>query len=276
VQAIRSHQRAENFPRAATLALRLQTDYADDKASSEYAGSVLGDLSPQYLRVDVTCDQDCKLDLDGKLQEFKSFFVDPAGEHTLVATFESGSKTQKISGEAGGTRAVEFAAPPPPPTPKVKPVGPGPGEGGAEPEEESRKPLPPVVTFIGAGVTGLLLAGTIVSGLDANAGAPDYKKAADAANTQCAKANDAKCKDLYSKAQQLLKDGQSKETRTNILIVATAVAGVSTGIIALLLTDWSSDDSESNENEDDASASVHIGVAPTLDGGALGFVRGRF
>jgi hypothetical protein len=271
VQAIRSHQRAENFARAATLALQLQKDYSDDKASSEYAQSVLSDLAPQFVRVDVTCDQDCKLDLDGKLQEFPSFFLPPGTSHKLVATFNTGeAEPQTIEGEAGSSRSVEFIAPPPPPeTPDPITSKPAPPS-----EELDRKPLAPLYTFIGAGLTGALAIGTVISGIDASAGAPDYDKAADKANAACA-AGEPDCQSLYDAAQRLLKDGQSKETRTNILIGATAVVGVGTAVIAIFLTDWSSDHDAAEDTGEPEEASASFGFVPTRDG-AFAFARGRF
>lgn len=272
VQAIRSHQRAENFARAATLALRLQEDYAADKASADYAASVIADLGPQHVRVDVSCDQDCKLDLDGKLQESSAFFIEPGKTYRLTATFETGPQTEEIQGDAGSTRSVQFVAPPPPEQP-VGTEAPGDGTGmQAPPADADEKPLDPLYTYIGAGLTGALLVGTVISGVDANAGAPAYEKAAKAAN-DCYANGDSNCDALYADAQKKLKAGEDKEMRTNILIAATAAVGVGTAVIALFLTNWSSGSDDEGDSEGEASAS--FGVAPTRDG-AMGFVRGRF
>jgi hypothetical protein len=272
MQAVRANQRAERFARAATLALRLKQDYADVPQASDYADGVLNDLSAQFVRVDVTCDVDCKLDLDGKLQEFRSFFLEPGSKHTVVATFETGSRTEEVSGEAGSTQSVNFVAPPPPPNQPDKPeVDRDPGDG-TEPmkDEDERKPLAPLYTYIGAGVTGALLIGTIVSGVSASAGVSDYEAAAKKA-TACVPADSAKCKPLYDDAKKLLSDGESKETLTNILIAATAVVGVGTGVIALFLTDWSGEPDDGAATEGDAS----LRVVPTI-GGAYGVIEGRF
>jgi hypothetical protein len=274
VQAIRSHQRAENYARAATLALQLQKDYSDDKASNEYAQSVLTELSTQFVRVEVTCDQDCKLDLDGKLQEFPSFFLAPNTSHKLVATFETGeADPETIEGEAGSSRTVEFVAPPPKPKVVVSNTGTDTGTGRPVDTDDDGKPLAPLYTFIGAGLTGALGIGTVISGIDANSGAPEYEKAARAANEACDDPPQANCQELYDAAQRKLKDGESKETRTNILIGATAVVGVSTAVIAIFFTDWSGDEAEDTGEPEEASAS--FGVVPTRDG-AFAFARGRF
>lgn len=273
VQAIRSHQRAENFARAATLALRLQQDYSQDQASADYAASVITDLAPQYTRIDVSCDSDCKIDLDGKLQESTSFFIEAGSTHRLTATFETGRQTEEVQGDAGSTRAVSFIAPPAPkeavaPRPTSEPTT---TEGA--PQEQDEKPLSPLFTYIGAGLTGALLVGTIISGLDANAGVPAFDKATNASNDCYEKSGD-NCDELHDKAQELAKTGASKETRTNILIAATAVMGVGTAVVALFLTNWSSgaDDASGDDRE---AAAASFGVAPSRDG-VLGFVRGRF
>ncbi len=275
MQAIRSHQRAENFSRAATLALRLQQDYAGDKSSTDYAASVLGDLSPQYLRVDVTCDQDCKLDVDGKLQESHSFFVDPGSKHKVIATFSTGSKSDEVQGEAGATKPLEFVAPPAPIEPVVTPGTGGTDTGtGGTPVDHKPKPLAPVFTFIGGGLTIALGAGVLVSGLDANAGAPAYKKAAAAYNA-CAAVKTNNCTALQATAWAKYNAGHPKQIRTNILIAATAAVGVTTAVIAIFLTNWSGKAAASSQGNAGEKASASFGIVPTRDG-ALGFVEGRF
>ena len=122
MQAIRAHEHNDNHARAATLALELSRAYREDKAASDFAAGVLGKHASTLIRVDVTCDEDCKLDLDGKLQEFLSFFVVPGAAHQLTATFETGSKAASVEGVAGDTRSIEFEAPPPPPSAALKPA----------------------------------------------------------------------------------------------------------------------------------------------------------
>ncbi len=262
MQAIRSHQRAENFARAATLALRLGEQYGADAAAGEYSKNVLADLAGQFTRVDVSCDQECKLDLDGKLQEFHSFFLEPGHEHQLVATFETGSRSESIAGQAGETRAIQFEAPPPPPTPP-------PGETTTETTattavDVKHKPLRPVITIIGAALTGALLAATIVSGIDTNAGVNDYKKAVADYN-----ACHSNCTAKDNLAHKLYSDGHGKEIRTNMLIGATAVVGVTTAVFALFLTDWS------GKKKPARLETAALRIAP-LYGGAMGVLEGSF
>jgi hypothetical protein len=264
MQAIRAHEHNDNHARAATLALELSHAYREDKAASDFAAGVLGKHASTLIRVDVSCDEDCKLDLDGKLQEFLSFFVVPGAPHQLTATFETGSKTASVEGVAGDTRSIEFEAPPPLPSAAVKPAKDV--EGGAA-SSGSRPPLTPIYTWIGIGLTGALGIATIISGFDAKAGVPAYNTAAEMAR-QCDNTPGADCAALDKKAKDMLSDGQSKEIRTNVLIGATAVAAVGTGVIALFLTDWSGTSSE--------HASTSFGVSPLPGGGVMSVLKGQF
>ena len=244
MQAIRAHEHAENHTQAATLALELQASYSGQPTAEEYAKTVLANNASKLVLIRVSCDEDCKLDVDGKLQEYLAFFETPSTPHVLTATFETGSKTTRIEGEAGETRDVRFEAPPPPPEPPVKIAG---SDATHLKDSGTRgRPLPPVAVWIGAGMTGALLAATIVSAVDMNAGVPEFNQAAMDAQ-DCMPQGSDKCNMAADHAEDLLKEGQSRETRTNILIGATAFAAVSTGVIALFLTDWSSDEPSREE-----------------------------
>jgi hypothetical protein len=270
MQAIRAHEHANNHTRAATLALELSRSYSEQSSATDYAKGVLEASAPKLLQVQVSCDEDCKLDVDGKLQEFLAFFEEPGRPHTLTATFETGSKTTKVQGEAGESRQVSFEAPPPPPAPLI-----GPSEGSATEMQDtgtSGRPLAPLYTFIGIGVTTAVLAGTIVSMVDMNRGVPEYNQAADE-YTSCAKAVGSRdCGPLERHAKALYEQGQSKELRTNILIGATAFAAVSTGVIALFLTDWSA---ESESDDDSAVGLRNLRIEPR-PGGLQTTLQGRF
>ena len=267
MQAIKAHERVDNHTRAATLALELGATYSNEPQASEYAKTVLANYAPKLLQVQVSCDEDCKLDVDGKLQEFLNFFETPGKPHVLTATFETGSKTTRVSGDAGETREVRFEAPPPPPTPPVDL-----SEGGETPSEDSStagRPLPPLVTFIGLGVTGAVLAGMIISAVDTLGGVDEYEDASVRAK-MCMPEDSEMCRRLSNEATELLEAGQGRELRTNILIGATALAAVSTGVIALFLTDWSSDEQSPGGNED-----LGFRVEPR-PGGLAATLEGRF
>jgi hypothetical protein len=265
LQAIKAHERTDNQTRAATLALELGATYSSDPQASEYAKSVLANYAPKLVQIQVSCDEDCKLDVDGKLQEFLNFFETPSRPHVLTATFETGSKTTRIQGEPGETREVRFEAPPPPPTPAVGLAG---DSSQLEDEGTAGRPLPPLVTFIGVGVTGAVLAAMIISAVDTVNGVPEFEEASEKAS-ECVPAISEMCVPLRSKANKLLEEGQGRELRTNILIGATALAAVSTGVIALFLTDWSSDEPSRDGND------LGLRVEPR-PGGLRATLEGRF
>jgi tetratricopeptide (TPR) repeat protein len=260
IQSTRSHYKAGNLPRAATLALQLTLSYASEPTALEVGNSLLQETAPKLLRVDVECDG-CSLDVDGTLHEFKSFFLPADTAHTVTASFETGERTSEVSGAAGESKSLSFEAPPPPPDVVVPPSPDETDEGetvlgeDGQPRDASRKPLPPLVTFIGAGLTGALLIGSIISTVDVYSRASDYEAAADEANAAC-RANRPDCTMLYNRANDLLDDGEPTEMRTTVLWVATGVVGAATAIIALTLTDWSGGDDE------DASALL---MQPLLD-----------
>jgi hypothetical protein len=269
MQAIRAHEHANNHVRAATLALELSRSYSEQSSATDYAKNVLETNAPKLLQVQVTCDEDCKLDVDGKLQEFLGFFEEPGRPHTLTATFETGSKTTKVQGEAGETREVSFEAPPPPPAPLI-----GASTGGVAETADggtAGRPLPPLYTFIGIGVTTAVLAGTIVSLVDMNQGVPEYESAAGELQV-CRRAGNRDCGTAEARAVQLYDEGQSKELRTNILLGATALAAVSTGVIALFLTDWSS---SPDSDDDDSLGLRNLRIEPR-PGGMHTTLEGRF
>jgi hypothetical protein len=267
MQAIRAHKNADNRMRAATLALQLQYQYPGEAGAVEYANGILEELEVEFYRIDVTCDN-CTVDLNGALQEYYSFFVEPETPHTLVAHFETGDVTEELSGAAGDSRMVVFEAPAARTVPEeggaVLPTTLPPGDGVSDEPVDEPKPLPPYVTFIAGGVTVALGVVTVVVGLDAQAGAEDYETKTEEAKNE---PDPVKADELRAEAEQMLEDGQSKETMFNVFIGVTGAAAVGTAVIALLLTDWSG---EGEEQPD-----VSMGIAPTRSGG-MATVRAEF
>jgi tetratricopeptide (TPR) repeat protein len=269
IQAARAHQQAGHQSRAATLALRIVTEYPNEAAAVQYAQGLLDQLAAKFVRVDVACDG-CTIDVDGTLQESQSFFVEPDQNHSVTASFETGERKGEVSGSAGESKTLEFTAPPPPPHPLIDVNGGINGGGGMN--DNQPKPLPPYVTFIGAGVTAALLGTAIWSRIDTNNGVDPYKTAAgnwkdclmDPMKTSKA------CEPLHKKAQEKYDDGQSKETRTTVLWVATGAAAAATGVIALFFTNWSDDADKKAQ-----SRAPRFAVAPTNGGAAL-WMKGQF
>lgn len=277
LQATRAYEHAENLPRAATLALQIVQQYSEDAEAVAYAQGLLDELAPRLVRIDVSCDG-CRLELEGKLIEQSSFFIEPGKKQKLVAEFNTGRRVGNVHGDAGTTRLIELEAPPEgaPPAPVVD-MGPPEPQPEAEPKPEEEpeerprkkdegggKPFGPLVTWIGVGITGVGLALSVLSTIDTMGGVGEYEDAAKAAR-ECT--GDCTMQDARAKA--LLDDGQSKEGRTTILWIATGGAGAITATIALFLTDWSGGEGKGDKAE------LRWDVRP-LAGGASGTLSGRF
>lgn len=244
VQAVRSHGRAGNATRAATLALQLQALYGDDEAATRTAASALAQAR-SFVRIDVECDQECTLEVGGAIIGHRSFFLIPGEEHEVVASFAGGSRRQRVSGAAGQTLSLRFEAPeevdntPPAddPTPTVE-VGAGGGGG-----------VPLGVTIASAVVVAGLGGVLIWSGVDTLDGVPAYEADPTAAG---------------------LADGRSREERTNWLIAGTSVAGALTAIL-MIFTDWGTDDGSSAEAGPEVAAMLEVQPMGLLAG-----ARGSF
>jgi hypothetical protein len=105
--------------------------------------------------------------------------------------------------------------------------------------------LPSFVFIAAAVLTAGAGAALIWSGVDTLSGVDEYERL---------------------RTPELLAEGQSKETRTNVLIGVTGALAIATVVLAIF-TDWGGGD------EDDHS--VGAALAP-LPGGAAAFVEGRF
>jgi hypothetical protein len=243
VQALRASQRGGADVRAANLALRLQALYPDDRAAQRAASDALRNAR-RFVRVDVEC-EGCAVAVGGAVVEHRSFFVEPDAEHTIEAAFETGSRSETVRGAAGEQRTLRFEAPPPP-VARVEP----------EPESVSASPLPTVsntppsdglaviplpATLVSVGVTAALGGVLIWSGVDTLDGVPAYTTNPTAAG---------------------LADGQSRETRTNWLVGATALAATVTAVLAVF-TRWS----ERAPAGAAARRGVGLGLDLALDGG---------
>jgi tetratricopeptide (TPR) repeat protein len=268
IQAARAHQQAGHLARAATLALALVQTYPDDGTASEFGESLLNDLGPKFLRVDVECSAECALDVDGTLQETHSFFVDPESEHNVTASFSTGDRKETISGSAGESKSLSFEAPPPKP-PKTEDT-----TGVELGTSEEPKPLSPVFTYVGIGVTAALLVGSIASTLDVYSGANDYEKAANAWHDKCDGMPDTgSCKEMHTDVTDKLDSGQGKQTRTTVLWVATGAFAAATTIVAVALTNWSGDADE--QETPMAARRLRLGFGANDKGAAL-TLKGSF
>lgn len=249
VQATRAYQRAGNAARAATLALRLEALYPDDRTARTTAQRALA-AARGLLRVDATCDGTCTLEVAGAIPAHTSFFVEP-GAHEVTAEFETGRVTLTASGAAGETVTLAFEAPPaPPPEPEPEPEPLAPEPEPAPPPGDGGGGVPLAVTITAMAVTAGLGGVLIWSGVDTLDGVPAYEA---------------------NPTVEGLADGRSREERTNWLMAGTAVAGAAT-VVLMIFTDWGGgSDEPGNAADTDVSATLDLGPGHAILG-----LRGSF
>ena len=262
-QAVRSHERAGNMVRAATLALYLREQFPQHTG---VAAPVLREAGRTLVRVDVSCER-CALDVDGKLQELHAFFVSPNDRHTIIASFTTGDVRQILTGEPGDALSFRFDAPPEqfaeparPTTDNVvedaTPVTTQPAIASTQRVDilppvaapaEKRNGLPRGVAIALMGASAGLAGVAVWSGLDTLSGVDAYEA---------------------SPTVSALEAGQRKERRTNALIGSAGALAAATVVIAAFATDWSG----SSESE---QPGLSAGAMVTPDGAAA-TLTGRF
>ncbi len=262
LQAIRAHLHAGNELRAGTLALRLIGKWPDSREVEE-AQRVVDEARRRFFYVEVDCDAECTVELDGTLMAHPAFFVEPGTEVTVGATFDSGARTETLSGNAGEQRTVRFERPAGPPRadpdanqgqpnrPSLT-VVPSPPSGSAD-ESGGITPAVFITSLVLTAAAGAML---VWSGLDTLAINDDYETAA---------SEEREMGNLsFPRASALLEDGQRAEKRTNALIGVTAGLGAIT-LLTAIFTDWGGND------DDDARARLRpsVGFGPTGGGVTL-------
>lgn len=247
IQAVRSHERAGNALRAATLALRLVDLYGDDETARSIGDPIVEAGASQYFRVDIECDAECSMDLDGTLVGHPSVFLDAGTQHTVIVHFEHGDRDEVVIGEAGDRIQLAFEAPPAPPEP---PPGAEPlvREG---PRVEPRSGISPVWFIIGTVATLGATGAAVWSGIDTLDAADDYEAAPSAAG---------------------LADGRDLERRSNILGGLAIGLGLTTIVLAIV-TDWGGSSDDENADADSQAVTAQVGLSP--EGGTL-LLEGRF
>lgn len=222
LNAADSRVRAGQLARAADLLERLRQLPTATEQDRADAGRLLADILPKVTRLEIADDHALTLALDGRPVKRGMSYVDP-GDHTITATFAGEHKRgqRKIQAVAGALVVVKIAADPPQPKPEPPPLHPAWFAGG-------------LIATAGLGAV------TIWSGVDTMSAYDQYK---------------------LEETQDGLDDGLARQTRTNILIGATAAVGAATTLIAIFATDWES--------------SWSVALAPTPDG-LSGAARFRF
>jgi hypothetical protein len=270
--AIRARKEAGHTARAATLAALALSRYPTDKGLGEYAKQLLSESERLLYRVAIACSPDCTLIVDNKVMPFPEsanavVYLDP-GPHALVAGWSNNRhKNSDVTAIAGGSNRLSFVAPPieKPTAAPVDPTGSSrepdaaapAAEGDSGQEKPKKSGLPPIVFFVGAGATAVLGGVTIWSGIDTMSN-PGTKRVSE----ECPAGKPITDCPTY----QL---GLDHERRTNILIAATSVVGVTTAVIGLFFTNWSGDDTPKADKKDAFIVPV-VGVSDGVNIGAVG------
>jgi hypothetical protein len=266
--AMRSRDKAAQLDRAAMLGALARSRHGDQVDLVKAADKILERARAALHQVTVHCTPACDIVVGTKLVHGA-----PATEHTIyltpggVALHASwpGNRTRSAPVQAikGGSSELSFEAPEAATEagPVPAPVGNDRPAATSEPETSRSKPgptdrgteshagLPPVVFFVGAGLTAVAGGVTIWSGIDTknNPGADTVRDKCAGQGTSCPE----------------YQDGLSRQKRTNVLLGVTAGLAVTTGVIGAWFTDWSGPKKEA------------AGIEPWLGVGALG-ARGRF
>lgn len=245
--AARARLAAGHLAAAATNAAALLRRYPSDKESRDIAEAILSKLGPQLAQLDVRCSAACTLLVDGKVvasvaREQHALFIQP-GARTISAAFEDGRKASNpIAAGAGQITSVQLDAPP---QAAAEPkLGAAPEAGGiaAGPAAAPSRGLSRKWAIGGAVVTVGLGVATAISGMSTLATRDEIR--------------DAVAADDTASAMRLYDSGRSAQSRTNILLGATAGAGALTIALAVF-TNWSGGETR------------EVAVVPTGDGAAV-------
>jgi hypothetical protein len=220
--AARAWHRAQELVRAAKLYakyLRIAPDGARDR---NHALAALKELSAKLGQLSVTATDVKDVHVDGKPLEDPSVYVLP-GEHIIEGRY--GESTVRVTRVVAAGEALSVALVPPPPPPPPPPVVERPrSEETKDERKASADPsavpanngLSPAWFFVGLGATAVVGGIATWSGVDTLQRRDEFDGAP---------------------SQNALDDGRRSQTRTNILLGATAGVGVVTVVLAFIV-DW--------------------------------------
>lgn len=235
LNAINAWTLAGQPARAASLSKDLIEDKNIDEKSKEEARAKMVELQGKVGRLNIHGKEISKLSLDGKSIAAGERFVDP-GDHLIEAEVGGRPVSRKVSVVAGSSQQVLLDAPAPAATTSTPTASTAPTPTSETPVEP-KKGLSPVVVYVGGAITLGLLGATIWSGLDTLKAKDEFDKKANPTESD-------------------KEAGIAKQTRTNILIGATAVTGLLTTGIGLFATNWGTDKKK--------DARLHVGPGSLL------------
>jgi hypothetical protein len=261
--ALKARKAAGHLGSAASHAERLLRRYPNDKRSKDLAEATLEESRRKLARIEVQCrPKSCGLVVDGaagsaEIAETHVIFLEP-GKHEINAAFGPDRATPKVAtAKAGDRTSLTFEAPVA--SASVQRITDAGGKTALSVATETtadhgtkgtQKPLSPWIFASGAVVTAGLGAVTLWSGLDVLSAHDAYQG---------------------NETERTYQDGLDKEKRTNMLIGATVVAGLATGVIALFTRWGGSSDSAATLPR----VRVQAGGAP-IPGGAAFTLGGHF
>ncbi len=215
--AARALEKAGELARAANLCARYLKDAPEKDKRRTSANAMLAELRPKLGRIAVGGGgQDVAI--DGVVVELDETHVDP-GDHVVTASFAGRVVERTVTVVAGSLERITLEAPKPVSAMDSTQAEPEPDFVRDDPQKEAEtKPLSPTYFWVGAGATAVLAGVTVWSGLDTNSAREQFDE---------------------SPSQSGLDDGRSKQTRTNVLLGATAVVGTLTAVTGLFFTDFS-------------------------------------
>jgi hypothetical protein len=261
--ALRARKSAGQLASAAGHAEHLLHRYPDDKRSKDLAEATLEESKRKLARLEIHCrPKACGLVVDGaagsaEIGEQHVIYLEP-GKHEVNAAFGPDRAVPKVTHAKAGDRAsLSFDAP-------VANTGPpraadAGGKRTAVASAEAsvdrgskagQQGLSPWFFAAGAAVTVGLGVATLWSGLDVLSAHDAYQG---------------------NETQPTYEDGLAKERRTNVLVGATVVAGLTTGAIALF-TRWGGSGTLAGVRP---KSQVHAG-AGAIPGGASLTLGGSF
>ena len=234
--AARARQRAGDIARAANLYARYLREAPPNARDRNNAQSSLRQLASKLGQLEITAVGLEEVRVDREPADGRIVYVNP-GAHVVEAKVPKSDRavTQPTSVDAGQTVSVALVAPATPTestangnaggstatTPQATTTPPPSSGGGTEtpplPKKGGGRPLPPVVVYVGAGLTVVSAGLSVVSGLDVLNQKSTFDK---------------------DQSQANLDAGKSKQLRTNILLGVTAGLAVLTGVCAIWLVDW--------------------------------------
>lgn len=215
--AATAHQKAGQLVRAANLCARYLRDAPEDDSRREKANALIAELMPKLGRVQVVDRGAKNVQLDGKDLESETTYVDP-GDHLVSGEFGEKTVQRKLTVVAGSL--VKVALDPPKKESSAaleEEVEARPPAVEPQADRAREKPLSPTLFYVGLGATLVLGGVTAWSGLDTNSAREEYDQ---------------------DPTPEGLDEGRGKQRRTNVLLGATAVAGVGTAVVGLFFTNW--------------------------------------